>query len=137
MSTVYELSPLAQGLKVETDMAAGRVEELKEDFLTCPLCLQLFTQPKVLPCQHTFCLACLTKYVEHNNFPLSQCVCPICKASATVPDADMTRLQNNFLIMGLLQFVKGNASGSAQGADQRLPTQPPGADCPLCEVRLW
>ena len=118
---------------METSMAA-RVEALKDDFLTCPLCLQLFTEPKVLSCQHTFCLVCLKRYLEHNSFPFSQCVCPICKASASVPDGDVTRLQNNFLVTGLLQFVKGESSGNTQNADQRLPTQPPGADCPLCEV---
>ena len=30
-----------------------------ENLLQCAICLDRFRLPKVLPCQHTFCLACL------------------------------------------------------------------------------
>ena len=35
--------------------------EVKEHSLTCSVCLELFSEPKVLPCCHTFCLKCLEK----------------------------------------------------------------------------
>ena len=35
--------------------------EVKEKNLTCSVCLELFSEPKVLPCCHTFCLKCLEK----------------------------------------------------------------------------
>ena len=35
--------------------------EDKEKSLTCSVCLELFSEPKVLPCCHTFCLKCLEK----------------------------------------------------------------------------
>lgn len=30
-----------------------------DDLLQCPICLEIFDQPKVLDCQHTFCSNCL------------------------------------------------------------------------------
>ena len=35
--------------------------EVKGRSLTCSVCLELFSEPKVLPCCHTFCLKCLEK----------------------------------------------------------------------------
>ncbi|XP_076468365.1 uncharacterized protein LOC143299117 [Babylonia areolata] len=111
---------------------AANVEELKDDFLTCPLCLQLYTDAKILPCQHTFCCGCLQKYLDHNTFLQWQCVCPICKKTSTVKEGDVTKLPNNYLILGLLQFVKSN-NADGQGTNHGLPTERPGAECPLCE----
>lgn len=30
-----------------------------DDLLQCPICLEIFHDPKVLDCQHTFCTNCL------------------------------------------------------------------------------
>nr|GEV53251.1 BRCA1-associated RING domain protein 1 [Tanacetum cinerariifolium] len=43
--------------------------------LKCPLCLQLFKQPVLLPCNHIFCSVCMPKAVE----PVSECLA--CKHS--------------------------------------------------------
>ncbi|KAL8561497.1 hypothetical protein ACOMHN_011179 [Nucella lapillus] len=111
---------------------AANVEGLKDDFLTCALCLQLYTEPKILPCQHTFCCGCLQKYLDHNRFLHWQCICPLCKKTSTVKEGVVAKLPNNFVIVGLLQFV-GTDSDSAQGTDHGLPTERPGPACPLCE----
>jgi len=34
--------------------------------LECPICLERFTDPKVLPCQHTFCRNCLQEFIQSN-----------------------------------------------------------------------
>lgn len=44
--------------------------------LTCPICLQLFSEPVSLPCGHIFCLACLQTMGEG----LDQHSCPECQA---------------------------------------------------------
>ena len=39
-------------------LASGLNEEL-----TCPICLELFKIPKLLPCLHSFCKECLKELV--------------------------------------------------------------------------
>lgn len=34
-----------------------------EDLVQCALCMDKLTDPKMLPCQHTFCLNCLQTLV--------------------------------------------------------------------------
>ena len=64
-------------------MAGGgpRVD-IKKDFLTCSICMEPFTRPKILlPCLHTFCQHCLASYLssgaaskKRGGFP-----CPTCR----------------------------------------------------------
>ena len=32
-----------------------------EEQLTCKICLDIFTNPKILPCHHSFCCQCLQR----------------------------------------------------------------------------
>ncbi|KAI3748060.1 hypothetical protein L6452_10893 [Arctium lappa] len=41
--------------------------------LKCPLCLQLFNRPVLLPCTHIFCSLCMPKAVPNGS------ECPVCK----------------------------------------------------------
>ncbi|XP_024984241.1 BRCA1-associated RING domain protein 1 isoform X1 [Cynara cardunculus var. scolymus] len=41
--------------------------------LKCPLCLQLFNRPVLLPCTHIFCSSCMPKAVQIGS------ECPVCK----------------------------------------------------------
>lgn len=50
----------------------GSAQRLSRD-LTCSICLDLFKQPVSLPCDHTFCQACITSYWSG----------PVCQGSAT------------------------------------------------------
>ena len=36
-----------------------------EELLECTICLEQFKNPKMLPCQHTFCENCLQNLVEN------------------------------------------------------------------------
>lgn len=49
----------------------------------CGLCNETFTNPKVLPCFHTFCHSCLEKNQEHPD----KLTCSLCQGiSALIPD---------------------------------------------------
>ncbi|CAL1542039.1 unnamed protein product [Lymnaea stagnalis] len=80
-------------------------DKLSNDFLHCPLCFEQFKNPKVLPCQHTFCLSCLRAYVSVRGFDAT-IPCPMCKELVLIPDNDVANLKNNFMIVSLLQFVQ-------------------------------
>ena len=59
------------------DDVGGMEEENKLKDLTCTVCLEIFTDPKVLPCCHTFCLECLKgilgKSAAQENISCPQC----------------------------------------------------------------
>ena len=65
-------------------MAATSIESL----VTCSICFEVFTKPKTLPCDHSFCLHCLAKIaavdITDADVPDTsrglKITCPICKA---------------------------------------------------------
>lgn len=107
-------------------------EKIKDDFLTCPLCLELYTEPKVLNCQHTFCLQCLRQYMQCQSAAQKNCCCPLCKELTVIPSNDVQNLKNNFLVIGLLQCF--NSQSGPKGRCFGLPSKGPGESCPACEV---
>eukprot|EP00058_Branchiostoma_floridae_P018626 XP_002604115.1 hypothetical protein BRAFLDRAFT_71597 [Branchiostoma floridae] len=54
--------------------------------LSCSICLELFTRPKVLPCQHTFCQGCLQDHAEV-RVPFQ---CPNCRQQVSLPPQGVT-----------------------------------------------
>ena len=58
-----------------------------EEQLTCPVCLDLYTNPKTLPCLHSFCQECLEglpqeREARGDTYYLS---CPTCRQHTEVP----------------------------------------------------
>ncbi|XP_077863700.1 E3 ubiquitin-protein ligase TRIM45-like [Saccoglossus kowalevskii] len=74
-------------------------EQIKEDMLTCSLCLEIFKTPKCLPCLHSFCERCLQTWVTKNA---GQLVCPICRLKV---NSNVSDLQTNFLLTGLSDYM--------------------------------
>jgi len=83
--------------------------EIKEEFLSCKICYEPFTNPKSLSCLHTFCEKCLEahlatirtyKYSDHKEFP-----CPMCRKRSTLPAGGVRALPDNFLIGSLNELV--------------------------------
>nr|XP_022313658.1 protein PML-like [Crassostrea virginica]XP_022313659.1 protein PML-like [Crassostrea virginica] len=76
-------------------------KSLKEDFLTCVICYEIFVEPKILPCLHTFCKGCLEKNIlkfpEKNDF-----LCPICREPFSLPSRSVSSLKNNFIFKDML-----------------------------------
>ena len=74
----------------------GDVASCREH-LSCPLCLDIFTEPRVLPCQHTFCLACLHGLLA--TAPSDRRFrCPSCRARTRVPHGGAADFPNNIWI---------------------------------------
>ena len=47
------------------------------DDLKCGICLELFQDPRSLPCLHTFCRECIQRSLNEENHSLN---CPVCRA---------------------------------------------------------
>ena len=61
--------------------------------LECPLCLDTFKQPKILPCFHVFCKSpCLEKVVTMDGRSLT---CPICRCIVPLTERGVTGLQSD------------------------------------------
>jgi len=53
----------------------------EEDF-TCPVCLDFFVNPVVLPCSHSICSKCIQTFWESRGFN----ECPICREISQMDD---------------------------------------------------
>uniref|UniRef100_A0A3B5MVP1 Tripartite motif containing 107 n=1 Tax=Xiphophorus couchianus TaxID=32473 RepID=A0A3B5MVP1_9TELE len=82
------------------------------DKLTCPICLQLFSEPISLPCGHTYCFLCLKNMEEG----LDQHRCPECQAEYQ----GTTALLKNVKISKFIETYKDTAEKGFAPAD--LPT---------------
>ena len=56
-----------------------------EEQLTCPVCLDHYTNPKTLPCLHSFCQDCLEGLPLDKKNETYYLSCPICRQSAELP----------------------------------------------------
>src|SRR6476469_1729208 len=81
--------------------AATSMSKVIDELTECVICAETFTSPKVLPCQHSFCLKCLQTYGEE-NIPGDQLPCPLCRTVFTVPQAGFEGLPNNYFVNKLL-----------------------------------
>ncbi|XP_011680029.2 RING finger protein 207-like [Strongylocentrotus purpuratus] len=72
--------------------------------LECPVCLNTFTDPKILSCSHTYCKTCLDNLLEcHGNDQMLRC--PVCRAETQVPNQDVGKLPANLALKSLIEDV--------------------------------
>ena len=106
--------------------AKQALEKLNEQ-LTCPICLEHYTNPKLLHCFHVFCENCL-KPVAHQT-PQGQVVeCPNCRHPTSLTQEGVPGLQGAFLIhhlfdiQDILKKVNTPANNKCTKCDKRDPT---------------
>ena len=70
------------------------LEELESE-ITCPICQEHYTEPKVLPCLHYYCKKCILKLVlrTQSGKPFH---CPECRCEATLPEGGVDNLKTAF-----------------------------------------
>lgn len=67
--------------------------------ITCTTCNNTFVNPKVLPCLHTFCAACL----ETNNK-----ICPECSSEICMPPNGVSGLIPDYGIINFISSLRGS-----------------------------
>ncbi|XP_066298912.1 tripartite motif-containing protein 3-like [Branchiostoma lanceolatum] len=88
-------------------MAAGSSslgEQISEE-LTCSICLELFTRPKVLPCQHTFCQDCLQDLASR-RVPFQ---CPNCRQVVKLPRQGVAGLPDSHIVANMCNKLQNQA----------------------------
>ncbi|NXG15027.1 TRI59 protein, partial [Grallaria varia] len=80
------------------------MERLEEE-LTCAVCCSIYREPRVLPCSHTFCRACLQGVLRssHGLSPRRRLRCPTCRAVVDVPAAGLDSLPVNFALKAVIE----------------------------------
>ncbi len=74
---------------------AGRLS-LPEVDLTCPICCEIFKDPVVLKCSHSFCAACLQQYWTQGRSR----DCPLCRTPSLddpVPSLTLKNLCESYI----------------------------------------
>ena len=112
-------------------MAAKEVKKATVN-LTCPICYQLFNNPKYLPCHHSYCEQCLEKMQVQNKIK-----CPECRKEATVPAGGVKDLPINFFINRMVDelVLKRKVEGEEEvKCDECDEDEPVVAYCPECNM---
>ena len=72
--------------------------------VSCSVCMTTFTDPKMLPCLHSFCLHCL-KGIQRTSGRDDIIICPGCRRECRVPGGNLNNLPTNFRINSLLDVL--------------------------------
>ena len=75
------------------------------EHVCCPVCMTRFTDPKLLPCFHTFCLHCLQR-IQATRGIRETISCPECRRNFAIPgNGDLNTLPTNFRLNSLLDAL--------------------------------
>ena len=104
----FELSSaitLLYSLVPEHDMDIKTLLYNLREEVSCSVCSDIFTDPKHLPCLHSFCLHCLKQWhtTSHGRDTIR---CPKCQAVSGVPESgDLKDLPTSFYLNGLIDVL--------------------------------
>ena len=87
----------------------SRVEQLEKE-ITCGICQEHYTEPKLLPCFHYFCEKCILRLVQTAG-PAKPVSCPECRFEVTLTEQKVGELKAAFFITRL----KANILAVSQG----------------------
>nr|XP_054773095.1 E3 ubiquitin-protein ligase TRIM71-like [Lytechinus pictus] len=91
--------------KIEIEKASSSSQNL-----VCPLCLDIFDEPTILTCGHTFCRKCLKKYdLTHQD--IDHMVCPLCREITKLSSNRVDDLRLNVSINGFVDDYHAKCGG--------------------------
>ena len=84
---------------------ATTIEKLEER-LKCAICLESYTDPKLLQCFHVYCRDCLVRLVIRDQQGQLVLTCPTCRQVTAIPANGVTGLQSAFQVKELLEVLE-------------------------------
>jgi len=100
---------------VVTGTIMATAASVTTDLTTCPICLEVFDNPKALPCLHTFCLKCLQGHFK-DKCPGDDVPCPVCRKEFQIPSDGLSELQHHFFMQHLID----TRNASSRSTDEVL-----------------
>ncbi len=88
-------------------MAEGSTSSSQEDLVTCALCMEIYTDPRALPCLHSFCYGCLNNLIKSALDKL-QCKlkCPLCQETHMIPDNGAADFRKDFRVKAIIEHIE-------------------------------
>ena len=80
-----------------------------EEQLNCSICLDTYTDPKILQCFHVFCRQCLVPLGVRDQQGQLSLTCPTCRQATPIPAREVAGLQSAFHINNLLEILEDSA----------------------------
>ncbi|XP_037677495.1 E3 ubiquitin-protein ligase Midline-1 isoform X1 [Choloepus didactylus] len=100
--------------------------ETLESELTCPICLELFEDPLLLPCAHSLCFNCahriLVSHCATNESveSITAFQCPTCRHVITLSQQGLDGLKRNVTLQNIIdRFQKASVSGPNSPSETR------------------
>ena len=97
-------------MATKTNLLLKEVEDITE----CPICTNMFNNPKMLPCFHTFCLKCIEQYGKDKG---ESTPCPMCRRECENPTGGFSKLSTNFSIDRLITAQSASDGSSVTNCD--------------------
>ncbi len=90
-------------MAVSLDVVEQTLEGLEKE-ITCAICQEHYTDPKILPCLHCYCKQCIFKLAlrvgQGKPFP-----CPECRKDTVLPEGGVEEFQLSAFIVNLLKSM--------------------------------
>ena len=88
----------------------AELKEVLEKEVTCPLCLDVFKEPKKLSCDHVYCKGCLSGLARRSaNRSIS---CPECRTVTNIPSNDINLFPTAFRVNRLVEAFQAAQEGT-------------------------
>ena len=68
---------------------------VQQQDLHCGICSNVFTNPLMMPCLHSFCKKCLEQQLEEQGSSAGSIKCPTCDTVSTLPSGGVASLPSN------------------------------------------
>ena len=124
---------------LETDLPINLLEEN----LQCTVCLRVLSDPRTLPCCHSFCKDCLEQIVETcrdkapRGRPIREFPCPYCRATFTLdPDKHVVDMPRNHFVCNMVKVAAVLDRGIGVPCSHNCSQSYSVARCVACEKFL-
>ncbi|XP_062621745.1 E3 ubiquitin-protein ligase TRIM56-like [Saccostrea cucullata] len=72
-----------------------------DDFLRCSICFEIYKEPQILPCLHSFCKGCILNFTQTESLN-RQFNCPLCREPFSTNEAG---LKTNFFLQNMIDEI--------------------------------
>jgi len=103
------MEPVAEAIAISNGQTAEKRSH-RQSLLQCGICSDKYTDPKLLPCLHTFCRSCLQEYIPAHSLSVT---CPTCRQQSILPQDGVTALQGNLFVVRLMEVLDNSTTGCA------------------------